>query len=755
MAAPIHSAFIPVPAELVAAKAVSSPTSESSGFKRELNHAAQREIAPKYSSGSANKDHQNSQKIERSAINEEKPAPQTTKSSSHLSAQDTNQANGLSREAQRSSAKKFPTSDNNTALDAASSNEHFARSAGKNLPLEGQLLPQPETAAAIKESISQQLSSEAPFDKTALDVEISKLYDQVAASQLAVPLTQMAAELVVTQQVNTQPSLAVDGALAVIGQATSAGNSEVAKDTLLKVSADLQMASNKTSGPAQVVAIPAVARTDALVAPDQLNTGVSTVSPNLSQGQKSSAALSPLAPEVLAKTAALNTAQSPISALNGLDAGGPRPPDTLMKAQPTNVTTALSNLQAEAPINPSSIALDPNTEKFAADAARIQPAKPEIALSAKLVPLNVNSAPALIERSTAVNAQPASAVLPGTSASESDQLAPSLNKVDDSIARLKLPVAVVDAKLDSPLNLIQNTQPNAQQIVGQDTTAANNAQGAQASIASLVKNETALKQSQLQALATVVSESSTSTGQSNTANTFAAQAFAPQPLVPANAIANPAISGDINLINQQSDSLNKVLDKMRAGIDTTDSKGVQETVDSKSTLSKAVNTTEGLQQLSSLHTALRNASPVQMQMPLSTPPSNPNWARAVADKVYIAASQNLRVANIQLDPPELGALQIRLQVSGPDQQMSVTFTSPHASVRDVLEQQIPRLREMLAEQGINLGESSVNDQGKDKKQTTSGSENNSSDGYAKDSDLENPEHSPNTQGTLALVDFYA
>ena len=259
----------------------------------------------------------------------------------------------------------------------------------------------------------------------------------------------------------------------------------------------------------------------------------------------------------------------------------------------------------------------------------------------------------------------------------------------------------------------------------------------------------------MQALATVVSESSTSTGQSNTANTFAAQAFAPQPLVPANAIANPAISGDVNLINQQSDSLNKVLDKMRAGIDTTDSKSIQETVDSKSTLSKAVNTTEGLQQLSSLHTALRNASPVQMQMPLSTPPSNPNWARAVADKVYIAASQNLRVANIQLDPPELGALQIRLQVTGPDQQMSVTFTSPHASVRDVLEQQIPRLREMLAEQGINLGESSVNDQGKDKKQTTSGSENNSSDGYAKDSDLENPEHSLNTQGTLALVDFYA
>ena len=895
MAAPINPVFIAVPAELMAAKApkvVSPPTANSSGFKNELNHAAQRESGPKYSSETANKDYQDSKKNEKSVTNETRPAQQARKSVSHISAQDTNHANGLSREAQKATAKNSPPSDRHQASPDALSNEHPARSAGENLPLKGQDLPQTQAIAVTSEPASQQLSSEATFDKTALDVEISKLHDQVVASQLAVPLTQPSAELIVTQQVNSQPVSLLDGQLVVIGQVATAGKNEIPKHALVKAGVDLKLPNTAASVPAQVAtAIPAVSTTDSRVALDQVKTMVSNIGQNFSQEQKSVAALSPLTPDLLAKTDTLNTnknlmeplkslevvdsktpdllvktesintnknpiepikslevadsktrdrlaksgisntEKSLISSLKGLDVAAPKPPDllvkteslntnknlmeplkslevadsktpnllakagisntdksvisslnsldishrkpsqTLVKAELVNATTTLSNLDAEAQVKPSSISLDLNIEKFAVDAAKIQPARPEIDLGAKLVPLNVKSPPALIERSTSANVQLASpvvaeaavmgavlpgAVLPGLSASESesDKIAPLLNKAADNIAGLKSS-AVVDAKPNSPLNLPQNSQINDQQAIGVPNIIASIPQGAQASAASLVKSEIAPKQSQLQALANVISESSAIIGPSNTANASGAQAFAPQPLVPASTITNPAISPDVNLINQQSVSLNKALDKMRAGIDTADLKSVLETVDPKSTVLKTVNPTESLQQLSSLHTGLRNASPVQMQMPPSTPPGNPNWARAVADKVYIAASQNLRVANIQLDPPELGALQIRLQVTGPDQQMSVTFTSPHAAVRDVLEQQIPRLREMLAEQGINLGESSVNDQGKDKKQPTSDSESASSTGYANDSDLENPAHSLNTQGTLALVDFYA
>ena len=206
-------------------------------------------------------------------------------------------------------------------------------------------------------------------------------------------------------------------------------------------------------------------------------------------------------------------------------------------------------------------------------------------------------------------------------------------------------------------------------------------------------------------------------------------------------------------INQteQSQSLNQLIDKMRAGVEAARPEQ-EELVATKAMTAK---TPDAMQQLNSLQNSLRTANPVQLQMPIGTPPNSQNWSSALADKVYIAASQNLRVVNIQLDPPELGALQIRLQISGPDQQLSASFTSPHAAVRDALEQQLPRLREMLAEQGIELGESSVSDQGGDNRQNQDIEGRSGSGDYA-DSEEAILQNNPlNTQGTLSLVDFYA
>ncbi|EPJ45992.1 MAG: hypothetical protein OFPII_23320 [Osedax symbiont Rs1] len=228
--------------------------------------------------------------------------------------------------------------------------------------------------------------------------------------------------------------------------------------------------------------------------------------------------------------------------------------------------------------------------------------------------------------------------------------------------------------------------------------------------------------------------------------------------------SNPAVSQSIGSAPitttpqqgaiEQNISLNQTLDKLRAGVDTT-AVPKEDGSDVKTAAGKSAVASEVIQQLSHLQTNLRTTSPIQMQMPANTPPTASNWGKAVADKVYIAASQNLRVANIQLDPPELGALQVRLQVTGPDQQMTVSFSSPHASVRDALEQQLPRLREMLEEQGINLGESSVNDQHKQSDRDSDASQLANRAGYSEHSDDNSVVNPLNTQGTLALVDFYA
>lgn len=88
---------------------------------------------------------------------------------------------------------------------------------------------------------------------------------------------------------------------------------------------------------------------------------------------------------------------------------------------------------------------------------------------------------------------------------------------------------------------------------------------------------------------------------------------------------------------------------------------------------------------------------------------SPNWGRAMGERAIMMAQHGPRSAQIQLDPPELGAMQIRIHMQGNDQ-VSVSFTSPNPMVREALEQQMPRLREMFADQGLNLQDSSVADQ---------------------------------------------
>lgn len=78
-------------------------------------------------------------------------------------------------------------------------------------------------------------------------------------------------------------------------------------------------------------------------------------------------------------------------------------------------------------------------------------------------------------------------------------------------------------------------------------------------------------------------------------------------------------------------------------------------------------------------------------------------------RVMWMSSQQVQTAEIALDPPELGPLQVR--VSNQGEQTSVVFSSQHAQVRDALDQSLPRLREMMEEQGVDLADVNVSDQG--------------------------------------------
>lgn len=89
-----------------------------------------------------------------------------------------------------------------------------------------------------------------------------------------------------------------------------------------------------------------------------------------------------------------------------------------------------------------------------------------------------------------------------------------------------------------------------------------------------------------------------------------------------------------------------------------------------------------------------------VQTPVGPSVGHPQWNQAVGDKVLWLAAQKISAAELRLDPPELGPMQVRVSVH--QDQVQVTFTSPHANVREALDQGASRLREMFNEQGLSL-----------------------------------------------------
>jgi len=91
------------------------------------------------------------------------------------------------------------------------------------------------------------------------------------------------------------------------------------------------------------------------------------------------------------------------------------------------------------------------------------------------------------------------------------------------------------------------------------------------------------------------------------------------------------------------------------------------------------------------------------------------WTEGVVNRVMYLSSQSLKQADIQLEPAELGRLDIRVNMAA-DQQTQITFMSAHVGVRDALESQMARLRESFAQQGMGQVDVNVSDQSRNMQQ---------------------------------------
>lgn len=92
---------------------------------------------------------------------------------------------------------------------------------------------------------------------------------------------------------------------------------------------------------------------------------------------------------------------------------------------------------------------------------------------------------------------------------------------------------------------------------------------------------------------------------------------------------------------------------------------------------------------------------------LSVPVNQAGWGESLGRQLNLLLARNMDSAQIQLDPPELGPLGVKIQIN--QDQVSLQFTSGHAVVREALEQSSQRLQQMLNDEGLELVDVGVSD----------------------------------------------
>ncbi|MDB2386232.1 flagellar hook-length control protein FliK [Shewanella sp.] len=111
--------------------------------------------------------------------------------------------------------------------------------------------------------------------------------------------------------------------------------------------------------------------------------------------------------------------------------------------------------------------------------------------------------------------------------------------------------------------------------------------------------------------------------------------------------------------------------------------------------------------------SLTRAEPQQIQLALKQYGDQASQMQAMIQRfspvmkqqLITMVSQGIQQAEIRLDPAELGSMIVRIQVQGDSTQ--VQFQVAQAQTRELVEQALPRLRDMLAEQGMQLTEGQV------------------------------------------------
>jgi flagellar hook-length control protein FliK len=131
---------------------------------------------------------------------------------------------------------------------------------------------------------------------------------------------------------------------------------------------------------------------------------------------------------------------------------------------------------------------------------------------------------------------------------------------------------------------------------------------------------------------------------------------------------------------------------------------VLETVASEA---KPVASTSSAEPMSSLGSSTSAAPPAPAVVEIDTPVHDPAWRTEVAGRIASLVTRGVEHAELRVTPPELGPIEMRIDLRGGEATLAIIATQ--ATTRDALEQALPLLRDMLAQQGLSLGQASVQD----------------------------------------------
>lgn len=126
--------------------------------------------------------------------------------------------------------------------------------------------------------------------------------------------------------------------------------------------------------------------------------------------------------------------------------------------------------------------------------------------------------------------------------------------------------------------------------------------------------------------------------------------------------------------------------------------------------------------------ATQSVTSTPMQLTVAAPIGRKDWGDDFGQKITWLATNRQQTAELHLNPPQLGPLDVVVSVSG--DQATAFFSSPHANVREAVEQAMPKLRELMADSGITLSNTSVSDQAKENAQDAYQRSQNSADARA-------------------------